>query len=90
MVFCSVEGKVHCVVIRGDRQVDETRLARLLGTSRYYASLEDELSRSAPWAAMLPRLAWTGAASGSWLIRRCAPAGIMSVAQTGPTFISRM
>lgn len=43
MVFCSVEGKVHCVVIRGDRQVDETRLARLLGTSRYYASLEDEL-----------------------------------------------
>jgi prolyl-tRNA synthetase len=44
MVFCSVEGKVTCVVIRGDRQVDEAKLARLLGTDRYYPSLEEELA----------------------------------------------
>ena len=44
MVFYSVEGKVTCVVIRGDRAVDETKLARLLGTNWYYASLEDELA----------------------------------------------
>jgi len=43
MVFYSVEGKVTCVVIRGDRLVDEAKLARVLGTRRYYASLEDEL-----------------------------------------------
>jgi len=43
MVFCSVEGQVTCVVIRGDRQVDETKLARLLGTDQFYASLEHEL-----------------------------------------------
>jgi prolyl-tRNA synthetase len=44
MVFCSVEGKVTCVVIRGDRAVDEGKLARLLGTDQHYASLEDELA----------------------------------------------
>jgi prolyl-tRNA synthetase len=44
MVFCSVEGKVTCVVIRGDRAVDEDKLARLLGTDQYYASLEEELA----------------------------------------------
>jgi len=44
MVFCSVEGRVTCVVIRGDRAVDEDRLARLLGTDQYYASLEQELA----------------------------------------------
>jgi prolyl-tRNA synthetase len=44
MVFYSVEGKVTCVVIRGDRAVDEAKLARLLGTDWYYASLEDELA----------------------------------------------
>ena len=44
MVFCSVEGKVTCVVIRGDRQVDEAKLARLLGTTRHYPSLEEELA----------------------------------------------
>ena len=44
MVFCSVAGRVTCVVIRGDRAVDEAKLARLLGTDRYYASLEDELA----------------------------------------------
>lgn len=44
MVFCSVEGKVTCVVIRGDRTVDEARLARALGTDRWYASLENELA----------------------------------------------
>jgi prolyl-tRNA synthetase len=44
MVFCSVEGKITCVVIRGDRAVDEDKLARLLGTDQYYASLEEELA----------------------------------------------
>ena len=44
MVFYSVERKVTCVVIRGDRAVDEDKLARLLGTDQYYASLEDELA----------------------------------------------
>jgi prolyl-tRNA synthetase len=44
MVFYSVAGRVTCVVIRGDRAVDEARLARLLGTDRYYASVEDELA----------------------------------------------
>jgi prolyl-tRNA synthetase len=44
MVFYSVGAKVTCVVIRGDRAVDEDKLARLLGTDQYYASLEDELA----------------------------------------------
>jgi prolyl-tRNA synthetase len=44
MVFYSVEGRVTCVVIRGDRQVDEAKLARVLGTTWYYASLEEELA----------------------------------------------
>jgi prolyl-tRNA synthetase len=44
MVFYSVEGKVTCVVIRGDRAVDEAKLVRVLGTDWYYASLEDELT----------------------------------------------
>lgn len=44
MVFYSVEGTVNCVVIRGDRAVDETKLAQVLGTDWYYASLEDELA----------------------------------------------
>jgi prolyl-tRNA synthetase len=44
MVFYSVEGRVTCVVIRGDRQVDEAKLARVLGTDWYYSSLEDELA----------------------------------------------
>lgn len=44
MVFYSVEGKVTCVVIRGDRSVDEAKLARVLGTDWYYSSLEDELA----------------------------------------------
>jgi prolyl-tRNA synthetase len=44
MVFYSVEGKVNCIVVRGDRSVDEAKLARVLGTSWYYASLEDELA----------------------------------------------
>jgi prolyl-tRNA synthetase len=43
MVFYSVEGAVTCVVIRGDRQVDEAKLARVLGTEWYYTSLEHEL-----------------------------------------------
>jgi prolyl-tRNA synthetase len=44
MVFYSVDRRVTCVVIRGDRAVDEGKLARLLGTDQYYASLEDELA----------------------------------------------
>lgn len=44
MVFYSVKGRVTCVVIRGDRAVDEDKLARLLGTDQYYTSLEDELA----------------------------------------------
>jgi prolyl-tRNA synthetase len=44
MVFYSVEGKVTCTVIRGDRQVDEAKLARVLGTDWYYISLENELA----------------------------------------------
>jgi prolyl-tRNA synthetase len=44
MVFYSVEGKVTCVVIRGDRAVDEQKLARVLGTDQYYISLENELA----------------------------------------------
>jgi prolyl-tRNA synthetase len=43
MVFYSVEGKVTCAVIRGDRLVDEAKLARVLGTHWYYPSLEEEL-----------------------------------------------
>ncbi len=44
MVFYSVKGKVTCLVIRGDRVVDEDKLARTLGTDQYYASLENELA----------------------------------------------
>jgi prolyl-tRNA synthetase len=44
MVFYSVQGQVTCVVVRGDRAVDEDKLARLLGTDQYYASLEHELA----------------------------------------------
>ncbi len=44
MVFYSVAGRVVCVVIRGDRAVDENKLARVLGSDRYYASLDDELA----------------------------------------------
>jgi len=44
MVFCSVQGRVTCVVIRGDRQVDEAKLARMLGTDQSYPSLEGELA----------------------------------------------
>ncbi len=44
MVFYSVEGRVTCIVIRGDRAVDEDKLARVLGTDQYYSSLEDELA----------------------------------------------
>jgi prolyl-tRNA synthetase len=44
MVFYSVEGRVTCIVIRGDRAVDEDKLARVLGTDQYYSSLEHELA----------------------------------------------
>ena len=44
MVFYSVAGRVTCVVIRGDRAVDEDKLARVLGTDQYYASLDNELA----------------------------------------------
>ena len=39
MVFYSVDGRVTCIVIRGDRAVDEEKLARVLGTDQYYACL---------------------------------------------------
>lgn len=45
MVFYSVEARVTCVVVRGDRQVDEAKLARVLCTTWYYASLEEELEK---------------------------------------------
>jgi prolyl-tRNA synthetase len=44
MVFYSVQGRVTCAVIRGDRSVDEQKLARVLGTDQYYTSLEEELA----------------------------------------------
>lgn len=44
MVFYSVDGRVTCIVIRGDRAVDEEKLARVLGTDQYYASLDNELA----------------------------------------------
>jgi prolyl-tRNA synthetase len=44
MVFYSVAGRVTCVVIRGDRAVDEGKLSRVLGTDQYYASVDDELA----------------------------------------------
>ena len=44
MVFYSVDGRVTCIVVRGDRAVDEEKLARVLGTDRYYASVDDELA----------------------------------------------
>ena len=44
MVFYSVAGRVTCIVIRGDRAVDEDKLARVLGTDQYYASLDLELA----------------------------------------------
>jgi prolyl-tRNA synthetase len=43
MVFYSVQGRVTCVVVRGDRAVDEDKLIRILGTDQYYTSLEHEL-----------------------------------------------
>jgi prolyl-tRNA synthetase len=77
MVFYSVEGRVTCVVIRGDRSVDEAKLARLLGTDWYYASLEHELEE-------------IGAVGGyASPIPRCAPAGTWSVGPTGLTITSR-
>jgi prolyl-tRNA synthetase len=45
MVFYSVEGKVTCLAIRGDRSIDEAKLARILGTRQHYPSLEEELTR---------------------------------------------
>jgi prolyl-tRNA synthetase len=44
MVFFSVDGSVTCLVIRGDRTIDEAKLARVLGTGWYYPSLEHELA----------------------------------------------
>jgi prolyl-tRNA synthetase len=44
MVFYSVDGQVICLVIRGDRSIDEAKLARVLGTDWYYPSMEHELA----------------------------------------------
>ncbi|MGQ9567877.1 MAG: proline--tRNA ligase [Anaerolineae bacterium] len=43
-VFYTVEGKVLCLVLRGDRAVDEAKVARLLGGQAPRASTEEELA----------------------------------------------
>jgi len=44
VVFYSVRGRVVCVAIRGDRTVDEAKLASVLGSADFYASTEQELT----------------------------------------------
>jgi len=44
VVFYTVRGKVVCVAIRGDRTVDEDKLARVLGTTEFYPSTGEELA----------------------------------------------
>ena len=44
VVFYSERGQVICVAIRGDRTVDEGKLAAVLGSGEFYASTEDELA----------------------------------------------
>ena len=44
VVFYSVRGRVVCVAIRGDRTVDEDKLASVLGSADFYASTEQELT----------------------------------------------
>jgi len=39
-----VRGRVVCVAIRGDRTVDEAKLASVLGSADFYASTEQELT----------------------------------------------
>lgn len=44
VVFYSERGQVVCVAIRGDRTVDEKKLAAVLGSGEFYASTEGELA----------------------------------------------
>ena len=44
VVFYTVRGQVVCVAIRGDRTVDEAKLARVLGSADFYPSTEEELA----------------------------------------------
>lgn len=44
VVFYTVRGRVVCVAIRGDRTVDEAKLAHVLGSADFYPSTEDELA----------------------------------------------
>jgi len=44
VVFYTVRGRVICVAIRGDRTVDEAKLAHVLGSADFYPSTEDELA----------------------------------------------
>ena len=44
VVFYTVRGRVVCVAIRGDRTVDEEKLARVLGSTDFYPSTEEELA----------------------------------------------
>jgi len=44
VVFYTVRGRVVCVAIRGDRTVDEAKLASVLGSADFYASTEQELT----------------------------------------------
>jgi len=43
VVFFTVRGRVVCVAIRGDRKVDEAKLASILQDATFYASTEAEL-----------------------------------------------
>jgi len=44
VVFYTIHGQVVCVAIRGDRTVDEEKLAHVLGSSDFYPSTEEELA----------------------------------------------
>ena len=44
VVFYTVRGRVVCVAIRGDRTVDEAKLAHVLGSADFYPSTADELA----------------------------------------------
>jgi prolyl-tRNA synthetase len=44
VVFYTVQGRVVCVAMRGDRSVDEAKLASVLGRPDFYPSTESELA----------------------------------------------
>ena len=45
VVFYTVDSQVVCIALRGDLAVDETKVARALGTADFYLSTESELQR---------------------------------------------